>query len=185
MDKVKIYTEGTPNPNALKFVLDRNILEKDSLNFSNEKQAVNSPLAMRLFEVGSVVEVFVGKNFITVSKNSTSSWDDMYDSLVKKINEHFDSGEPIILTENNIPEKINFTRSEVEEKIIEILDSEIRPAVNGDGGDVIFDSYENGVLKLHLQGSCSSCPSSIMTLKSGIEAMLKKYIPELKEVISV
>ena len=183
MDKVKIQTEGTPNPNALKFVLDKALLEKGTYNFPDKESSKDSPLANRLFNINSVKEVFIGKDFITVSKLPEANWDTIYDKLIESINKHFDSGEPVV---NKAPNAQNATSSnEVEKRIHEILDSQIRPAVASDGGDVIFDSYKDGVLKLHLQGACSSCPSSVMTLKVGIESMLKKQIPELKEVISV
>ena len=181
-EKVRIHTEGTPNPNALKFVLDKTLIESGSANFPSREKSNNSPLAQRLFKISEVTEVFIGKNFITVSKGQGTTWDSIYDRLIQTINNHFESGELVLLKTES---KKEVGSDQVEQKIHEILDSQIRPAVASDGGDVIFDSYENGVLKLHLQGSCSSCPSSIMTLKSGIEAMLKKYIPELKEVISV
>ncbi len=181
-ETVKIHTEGTPNPNALKFVLDKVIIENGSANFPDKDSGSGSPLAQKFFENASVKEVFFGRDFITISKTSESSWDDIYDPLLKIINNHFESGEPIVLKS----EKSSLKGSnEIEQKIHEILDSQIRPAVAGDGGDVIFDSYKDGILKLHLQGSCSSCPSSIMTLKVGIESMLKKAIPEIKEVVSV
>ena len=180
-EEIKIHTEGTPNPNALKFVLDKTLLN-NTANFPNRESAKNSPLAGRLFNIKSVEEIFIGKDFITVSKSPDASWDSIYSKLVDAINEHFKSGEPIIL---QTVSKKSKSGSEVEQKILDILDDQIRPAVASDGGDVIFDSYEDGVLRLHLQGACSSCPSSIMTLKSGIEAMLKRQIPELKEVISI
>ena len=181
-EKIKIYTEGTPNPNALKFVLDRVILESGTANFPNKESSSNSPLAQKLFENTSVKEVFFGKDFITISKSQESLWDQIYDPLLKVINNYFESGEPIILKAET---KSSKGSNDIEQKIHEILDAQIRPAVASDGGDVIFDSYEDGILKLHLQGSCSHCPSSIMTLKVGIESMLKKAIPEIKEVISV
>lgn len=181
-EKIKIHTEGTPNPNALKFVLDRVIMERGTANFPDKKSGSASPLAQKLFELSSVQEVFFGRDFITISKTPDSAWDNIYDSLLKVINNHFESGEPILLkTENDSAKGSN----EVEQKIHEILDNQIRPAVASDGGDIIFDSYKDGVLKLHLQGSCSHCPSSVMTLKVGIESMLKKAIPEIKEVVSV
>ena len=181
-EKIKIHTEGTPNPNALKFVLSKVILESGSANFPDKKSSANSPLAQKLFEVSSVKEVFFGRDFITISKAAESAWDDIYDSLLKVINNHFESGEPILLKAETTSLKGS---NGIEQKIHEILDAQIRPAVASDGGDVIFDSYKDGILKLHLQGSCSHCPSSIMTLKVGIESMLKKAIPEIKEVISV
>ena len=184
--KIKIHTEGTPNPNALKFVLDRNILDSKTYNFPNKEKAEASPLAKKLFEITSVKEVFLGKNFITVSKEQAALWESMYEKVISVISKHFESGEKIVFEDKfdttNDKETMG---NNVVGKILEILDSKIRPAVAGDGGDVIFDSYEDGILRLHLQGSCSHCPSSIMTLKSGIEAMLKREIPELKEVISV
>ncbi len=186
-EKVKIHTEGTPNPNALKFVLDKVIMESGSANFPDKNSGSDSPFAQKFFENTSVKEVFFGRDFITISKTQESSWDDIYDPLLKIINNHFESGEPIILKSDGrgMPWHASTGSNEIEQKIHEILDSQIRPAVASDGGDVIFDSYADGVLKLHLQGSCSSCPSSIMTLKVGIESMLKKSIPEIKEVISV
>ena len=183
-DLVKIHTEGTPNPNALKFVLNKTIIEKGSSNFPNKEKAKGSPLALKLFEINaSVEEVFFGKDFITLTKTQSAAWESIYDKAIETITKYIESGEPIVL---KAEEKTQVSGlSDIEEKILEILDSQIRPAVASDGGDVIFDSYEDGILKLHLQGSCSSCPSSVMTLKAGIESMLKKQIPELKEVISV
>ena len=180
--EIKIHTEGTPNPNALKFVLSKVILESGSANFPDKTSSSNSPLAQKLFEVPSVKEVFFGRDFITVSKVPESEWDDIYDSVLKIINNHFESGEQVLLKSETISLKGS---NDIEQKIHEILDAQIRPAVASDGGDVIFDSYKDGILKLHLQGSCSHCPSSIMTLKVGIESMLKKAIPEIKEVVSV
>ncbi len=181
-EKITIHTEGTPNPNALKFVLGKIILESGSANFPDKNSSSNSPLAKKLFEISAVKEVFFGKDFITISKNSETIWDSIYDTLLKTINEFFESGEAILL-KNEIESSSGL--SEIEKRIHEILNDQIRPAVAADGGDVIFDNYENGVLRLHLIGACSHCPSSIMTLKVGIESMLKKAIPEIKEVVSV
>ena len=184
-EKIKIHTEGTPNPNALKFVLDKILIESGSLNFPNKEKSKNSPLASKLFEIEEVKEVFIGRDFITISKAENASWDNIYEKLIHVINNHFDSGEPLTLKKEEDTKESKTSMSDVEQKIHEILDSQIRPAVASDGGDIIFDSYKDGVLRLHLQGSCSHCPSSIMTLKAGIESMLKRQIPELKEVISV
>ena len=184
-NKIKIHTEGTPNPNALKFVLDKIILENGSRNFPDKEKSKDSPLAQRLFNINSVEEVFLGKDFITISKDPNAKWESIYDLAIEAINKHFESGEPIIFELRAPASELRKGADPIEEKILEILDSQIRPAVASDGGDVIFNSFKDGVLRLHLQGSCSSCPSSIMTLKSGIEAMLKRQIPELKEVISV
>lgn len=183
--KIKIQTEGTPNPNALKFVLDITIVEKGTYDFPNKEKSKSSPLAQKLFNLSSVKEVFFGRDFITITKEADANWDMIYNNIIEAINKHFDLGEPIILETNEEKTQKSASNNEVERKIQEILDNQIRPAVASDGGDIIFDSYRDGILKLHLQGACSSCPSSIMTLKAGIENMLKRQIPELKEVISV
>ena len=181
-EKIKIHTEGTPNPNALKFVLSKTIINNGSYNFPDKEKSKESPLAEKLFNIQNVKEVFFGKDFITISKNPDATWESIYDKAFEIIDKHIGSGEPILLKTES---KKTTTNDETLQKILDILDNQIRPAVNSDGGDVIFDSFEDGVLRLHLQGSCSHCPSSIMTLKSGIEAMLKREIPELKEVISI
>ena len=177
----KIFTEGTPNPNALKFVVDKTLLEKGTANFPNKEKAKNVPIAKKLFDIKSVQEVFIGKDFITITKESGVSWDSIYGKIEEILNKHISSNEPILIEETESKKSTN----PIEEKIKEILDHQIRPAVASDGGDIIFDSYNDGILRLHLQGACSSCPSSIMTLKAGVEQMLKRQIPELKEVISV
>lgn len=182
---MKIHTEGTPNPNALKFVLDQVILEKSTLNYSNKESASNSPLAIKLFEIDAVKEILIGKDFITISKKTDVNWDAVYEKVLDIINKHFDSNSPVVILSEATSNESSASLSDVEKKIHEILDSKIRPAVASDGGDIIFDSYIDGVLKVHLMGACSTCPSSIMTLKAGVESMLKREIPELKEVISV
>lgn len=181
---MKIHTEGTPNPNALKFVLDKVILEKSTLNYPNKESASNSPLALKLFAIDSVKEVFIGKDFITISKKTEVNWDLVYEKILDVINKHFESGDPVVSNESSLNTSSE-SLSDIEKKIHEILDTKIRPAVASDGGDIVFNSYTDGVLKVHLMGACSHCPSSIMTLKAGIESMLKREIPELKEVISV
>ena len=181
---MKIHTEGTPNPNALKFVLDKTISPLKTYNFANKESAKNSPLALKLFEINAVQEVFIGKDFVTISKGSGANWDSIYEKILEVINEYFEIDQPVILKDESSVSS-DAGMSDIVKKIHEILDSKIRPAVASDGGDIIFDSYENGILKLHLQGACSTCPSSIMTLKAGVESMLKREIPELQEVISV
>lgn len=185
---MKLFTEGTPNPNALKFVTDKTLLDKGTVNFPSKEKAKNSPLAKKLFDIKSVQEVFIGNDFITITKEPNTSWDAIYGKIEEILTKHIASNEPILL--DNKEQKLEDQKSTkstdpIEEKIKEILDNQIRPAVMSDGGDIIFNSYEDGILRLHLQGACSSCPSSIMTLKAGIEQMLKRQIPELKEVISV
>lgn len=184
-EEVKILSEGTPNPNALKFILDKTIMESGSANFSSAEKAESSPLAKRLFALGEVEEVFFGKTFITITKKESSLWEAIYNKVVDEITNHFNSGDPIIIGDGSKSEEQIKSGDPVIDKINEILDKQIRPAIAGDGGDVIFQSFEDGVLRLQLQGACSSCPSSTMTLKHGIEQMLKREVPELKEVISI
>lgn len=194
-NKTKILTEGTPNPNALKFVVDKVLLEKGSISFESKAKSTDSALVSKLFEIKSVENVLIGKNFITITKKADEVWDNIYEKIIGIINSYIESGKPIIeelkASAKDEPafggqtSKLDFKADPVEEKIREILDNQIRPAVMSDGGDIIFESYENGVLKLHLQGACSSCPSSIMTLKAGVEQLLKRAVPELKEVIAV
>ena len=181
-EKIKIHTEGTPNPNALKFIVNRIILENTSMNFPAVEKSKDSPLAEKLFRIHNVEEIFFGRDFITILKNQAAGWEGIYEKAIEIITDHLSSGEQIVL---NMELKKQIISNETEQKIHEILDNQIRPAVASDGGDVIFDSYEDGILRLHLQGSCSHCPSSIMTLKAGIEALLKREIPELKEVVSI
>lgn len=182
-EEVKIISEGTPNPNALKFVLDKIIIESGSANFPSKESCSNSPLAKRLFEINSIEEVFIGKQFITITKKQSALWESIYNEIIDRIKNHISNGDPVITGE--IKSKPGSTGNIIEDKIREILDTQIRPAVASDGGDVIFNSFDDGILKLHLQGACSSCPSSTMTLKHGIEQMLKRQIPEIKEVISI
>ena len=181
-ETISVHTEGTPNPNALKFVFNKTFIEKGSHNFTSIENCKNSPLAEKLFKIAHVNEVFIGKDFITITKKQDIPWENIYDQILHTIDDHLYKGEPIIINTHINNEK---GKSEIEQKILDLLDNQIRPAVAADGGDIIFDSYEDGILKLHLQGACSSCPSSIMTLKAGIEGLLKKQIPELKEVISI
>jgi len=183
-EKQKILTEGTPNPNALKFVLEKTLIESGSVDFKDKESVKKSPLAKKLFEIDSVDEVLIGKDFITITKTNDVIWDNIYEKIISAINNHFESGEPII-TDQEKKTTDSVSKDPVEKKIKEILDSQIRPAVAADGGDIIFESYDAGILRLHLQGACSTCPSAIMTLKVGVEQMLKRHIPEIKEVISI
>lgn len=186
-EELQIAAEITPNPNTLKFTLNRSLLPSGSKNYVNKFAAVDSPLAAQLFDLGNVAGVMIGTDFVTVTKTQEADWQDAGPYVVKRLREFFDSGAEIfapgIVTDSSAPNPEG--RSEIEKRIIEILDNEVRPAVARDGGDIIFYGYDNGVVKLGLQGSCSSCPSSIMTLKFGIENRLKQSIPEVKEVLQV
>lgn len=188
-ESVHVTLEFTPNPNTLKYSLNRALLSKGAYNFLNKEEADGqSPLAFRLFETPGVGGVMLGKDFVTVTKLEDGDWDTVHKNSSRIIQDHLSKNEPIF--SGSLAEKIDAheshqkSKTELEARICEILDNEIRPAVAMDGGDITFERYDNGVVYLYLQGSCSGCPSSTATLKLGIEARLKKEIPEIIEVVS-
>lgn len=186
-EPVKISLEFTPNPNTLKFVVNREFLEKGAANFTSLSKAEHSPLARKLFDVKGVAGVMIGTNFITITKGPEGSWDVLAEEVPKTIETQLATGASVFEAGWD-PASLNAptgNETEVEKKIREILDAEIRPAVAMDGGDITFGKYEDGVVYLHLQGACSSCPSSIATLRIGVETRLKEVIPEIKEVVQV
>jgi Fe-S cluster biogenesis protein NfuA len=184
MDKLEIWAEITPNPHTLKFNVNQTLLETGAMNFTDRQKAKDSYLAGELFSMESVIGVLVGKDFITVTKAPAADWQPLIEPIINKIKECLSSGKALFSKEAVLSAHAGGD-SEIEKKIKEVLDREIRPAVAMDGGDLTFYSYENGVVTLHLQGACSSCPSSIMTLKMGVENRLKALIPEVKEVVQV
>ena len=181
---VDIWAEVTPNPHTLKFNVNVILLESGSMNFTDKEKAKGSPLAEQLFQVENVIGVMIGPSFVTVTKAPAADWPSMVEPITTKIKSLLSSSE-ILFSQTAQVSAHKGGDSEIEEKIKEILDSEIRPAVAMDGGDITFYGYENGIVTLHLQGACSSCPSSIMTLKMGVENRLKAAIPEIKEVVQV
>lgn len=186
---VYVSLEFTPNPNTLKYSVNRELLEKGAANFTKKEDAeARSPLAAKLFNIVGIAGVMVGKNFVTVTKTEEGDWDAVHKSASTIIEQHISKGEVIVNAEAqdtaaNASHKGGTT--EIENKIRQILDNEIRPAVAMDGGDITFDKFENGTVFLHLQGSCAGCPSSTMTLKMGIETRLREAIPEVQEVVSI
>ena len=191
MDKasVQISLEFTPNPNTLKFVVTPPLFKQGAANFTEKSAAEKSPLARKLFEVPGVAALLIGSNFVTITKTPDGDWDVLADKVPETIDQHVTSRQPIF-EEGYDPMARTGTSStgpqaEIENRIREILDTEIRPAVAMDGGDITFGRYEEGVVYLHLQGACSSCPSSVATLKMGVETRLKEMIPEIKEVVQV
>lgn len=180
--QMEIMAELTPNPNTLKFRVMRQLISKGSCNFSTKEAAKDSLLAARLFEIEHVSGVMIGVDFVTVSKEASADWQEMARDIIESIRYFLSTGEPAVFKE---AEEAQTVGSEIERQIRQILDDEIRPAVARDGGDIIFYGFENGTVKLHLQGACSTCPSSIMTLKFGIENRLKQAFPEVKEVVQV
>jgi len=183
--KIEIHLEFTPNPNTIKFVINRDLLEKGAVNFLNLEKAAKSPLAKKMFAVPGVAAVMIGTNFLTITKSLDGSWDVLAEQVPVAIEKHLEANEPILDADFPFAAPSTGNQTEIEKKIIEILDNDIRPAVAMDGGDITFDRYQDGVVYLHLQGSCSSCPSSVATLKMGVESRLKDAVPEIKEVVQV
>ena len=181
-----IQTEQTPNPQTLKFLPGRVVMKEGTAFYKNTVEATDSPFAKRLFTVEGVEGVFFGSDFITITKNDSLDWQVMKPEILGAIMDHFNSGEPTINNDTNDKGKEslleNSNDSDIVKQIKELLNTRVRPAVAMDGGDIIFDSYKDGIVYLHMQGACSGCPSSTATLKMGIENMLKHYVPEVKEV---
>ncbi|ADO74453.1 NifU family protein [Stigmatella aurantiaca] len=185
---VNIQLEWTPNPSTLKYVVDRRLLSSGAVNFTRREEAEQkSPLARKLMDIQGVTAVMLGLNFVTVTKGDEGEWDELNDAVMSTLDAHLGSDEPVVdeaavAAARAAPAEGG---SSVEQRIREILDAEIRPAVAQDGGDITLDRYENGVVYLHMQGSCSGCPSSTATLKMGIEGRLREAIPEVTEVVSI
>ena len=182
-----IQTEQTPNPATLKFLPGCTVMPSGTANFTDSGMTARSPLAERLFTLPEVTGVFLGTDFITVSKNGDSDWHQLKPAVLAAIMEHFTAGRPVILADSGAPDAAadGEEDDEIVTQIKELLETRVRPAVAMDGGDIIFQDFEDGVVYLHMQGSCSGCPSSTATLKAGIENMLRHYIPEVVEVRAV
>src|SRR5215813_8518736 len=179
-----IQTEETPNPATLKFLPGRAVVESGSVDFASADIAARSPLADRLFKVEGVERVFLGQDFVTITKSDRKDWAVLKPALLGVIMEHFVSCQPVLL-ENGAAASADEDDDEIVAQIKDLLETRVRPAVAQDGGDIIFHSFEDGVVYLHMQGSCSGCPSSTATLKAGIENMLRHYIPEVRAVSPV
>ena len=180
-----IQTEQTPNPATLKFLPGRTVMETGTANFTEPASAAaRSPLAERLFGLPEVSGVFLGVDFITVTKSGASDWFQLKPAVLAAIMDHFTAGLPVV---TGMEERAasDGEDDEVVAAIKELLETRVRPAVAQDGGDIIFEDFEDGIVYLHMQGSCSGCPSSTATLKAGIENMLRHYIPEVVEVRAV
>jgi Fe-S cluster biogenesis protein NfuA len=181
-----IQTESTPNPATLKFLPGCDVMPQGTANFTSPEDAGRSPLALRVFDVNGVTGVFLGSDFVTVTKVPTRSWEVMKPMILSAIMDHFTSGDAAVSEHHaGAGEGNNAEQGDINAQIIELLETRVRPAVAQDGGDITFESFEDGVVYLRMQGACSGCPSSTMTLKHGIENMLKYYVPEVVEVRSV
>ncbi len=188
---VSIYTEMTPNPETMKFVANKLLYPGKSIDFADETSAKPSPLASELFSFPFIKSVFIASNFITLTKTTETEWQDVIPSIRTFLKDYLEEGKPVINEDEIIIAKkvdgniINDDDTDIVKRIKELLDNYVRPAVEMDGGAIQFKSYDNGVVNLILQGSCSGCPSSMITLKSGIEGMMKRMIPEVQEVVAV
>lgn len=179
-----IQTEGTPNPATLKFLPGRSVVA-GSVDMPDPDSARRSPLAERLFQVEGVTGVFLGTDFITVTKRGDKQWDVLKPALLGIIMEHFVANRPVLSEGTETPVESAAEDDEVVSQIKELLDTRVRPAVAQDGGDIVFRGFDRGIVYVRLQGSCSGCPSSTATLRMGIENMLKHYVPEVMEVRAV
>ncbi len=179
-----IQTESTPNPATLKFLPGQTVLEVGTADFPSAETAEKSPLARRIFLVDGVTGVFLGSDFVTVTKEADRDWNHLKPALLGAIMEHFQSGQPAIDEGSAAPAHAEHDGpdAEIVGQIKELLDTRVRPAVAQDGGDITFHGFERGVVYLHMQGACAGCPSSTLTLKMGIENLLRHYIPEVTEV---
>jgi Fe-S cluster biogenesis protein NfuA len=184
--KMFIETEDTPNPATLKFLPGREVLGTRTADFASPETAGRSPLAEAVFALPGVARVFLGSDFITVTKAPETDWQALKPQVLGAIMEHYLTGRPALEGEDAIEEEAVAPEDEdVVAQIKELLDTRVRPAVAGDGGDIIFRGYHDGIVRLYLQGACSGCPSSRATLKHGIENMLRHYVPEVVAVEQV
>lgn len=180
-----IQTESTPNPATLKFIPGEQVMKSGTVDFPEPQSAENSPLASRIFRVRGVTRVFFGNDFIAVTKADTVEWVHVKPAILGSIMEHFQSGLPVldeVETQDAPTGADDAEDSPVVRQIKELIDTRVRPAVAQDGGDIVFHGYERGVVYLHMQGACAGCPSSTITLKMGIENLLRHYVPEVVEV---
>ena len=177
-----VQTEITPNPNSLKFLPGKKVSNNGSFEIT-KKDKNNNELVRNLLSVNGVEGIFLGEDFISVNKIDSINWEEIKHIVISLINDFYSDGKDFVI-DKNLDEEIS-NRSEIEQNIIKILDQKIRPAVAKDGGDIKFKEFKDGVVRVQLQGSCSGCPSSTMTLKQGVQNLLKHYIKEVKEVEAV
>ena len=177
-----VQTETTPNPNSLKFLPGKIVSNGGSFEIT-KKDDVKNELIRNLMSIVGVEGIFLGKNFISINKYDGTSWDEIKHIVISLINDFYSNGKEFVVDKS--PFEIDENLGEIEKKIVQILDQKIRPAVAKDGGDIKFKEFKNGVVTVNLQGSCSGCPSSAITLKQGVQNLLCHYIPEIKEVIAI
>ena len=189
-----VETEHTPNPDTLKFLPGKKVSEVSPIEFLKNDKSIKVSLANKILSLEGTVMVFFGEDFITVKKEKDLNWEDLKHSIISEINDYYSKGNDVVVSKDlklakilseseSKPEPVPFNK--ITNKINEVLDSKIRPAVAKDGGDIKFKSFENGIVTVELKGSCSGCPSSIMTLKQGVQNLLCHYIPEVKNVEAI
>lgn len=187
---ISIYTEMTPNPETMKFVANKLLYPGKSIDFPDMETAKPSPLAIELFGFPFIKSVFIASNFVTLTKTADTDWNDVIPAIREFLKEYLEEGKPVINEEEMAVRKIESSNEvradddDVVKRVKELLENYVKPAVEMDGGAIQFKSYNDGVVNLMLQGSCSGCPSSMITLKAGIEGMMKRMIPEVKEVVA-
>jgi len=177
-----VQTEVTPNPNSLKFLPGKTVSNSGPYEITN-KDEIQNELVRNILSINGVVSIFLGQDFISVNKNENIKWDEIKHIVISLINDFYMDGKEFVIDENT-KEKVS-DLSEIEQKIVKILEQKIRPAVARDGGDIKFKEFKDGDVKVQLQGSCSGCPSSTMTLKQGVKNLLCHYLPEVKEVVAI
>ena len=177
-----VQTEVTPNPNSLKFLPGKKVSNSGPYEITNKDETQNA-LVRNLLSINGVEGIFLGEDFISINKKEIIKWDEIKHIVISFINDFYSEGKEFVIDESL--EEQNLNLDELEQKIVKILDQKIRPAVARDGGDIKFKEFKNGVVKVQLQGSCSGCPSSTMTLKQGVQNLLCHYLPEVKEVVAI
>ena len=177
-----VQTEVTPNPNSLKFLPGKKVSNSGPYEITNKNDTQNS-LVRNLLSINGVEGIFLGEDFISINKKEIIKWDEIKHIVISFINDFYSEGKEFVINESLDEQNSNL--DELEQKIVKILDQKIRPAVARDGGDIKFKEFKDGVVKVQLQGSCSGCPSSTMTLKQGVQNLLCHYLPEVKEVVAV
>ena len=177
-----VQTQITPNPNSLKFLPEKKVSNSGPYEIL-KKDGIKNDLVRNILSINGVDSIFLGEDFISVNKNDKIDWEDIKHIVISLINDFYSSGKQFVIDESLEEEHSNL--DEIEKKIVKILDQKIRPAVAKDGGDIKFKEFKNGIVKVQLQGSCSGCPSSTMTLKQGVQNLLCHYLPEVKEVVAV
>ena len=178
-----VQTEITPNPNSLKFIPGKPVSKIGPIEITN-KDKINNDLIRNVLSINGVTGIFLGEDFLSVNKEENKDWKDVKHIVISLINEFYSAGKQFVI-DKNIDEKKQENYIEIEKQIIKILETKIRPAVARDGGDIKFKEFKDGIVTVQLQGSCSGCPSSIMTLKQGVQNLLCHYIPDVKEVVAI